>query len=98
MLECAGPSGELRVGYQVAARLAAWNWYPRGQVGQPWLGGAWGVTALTTERNAYWLAHTGLFTLSLLLPTGQRWRWRNARLVGVEEKLAIHGEGEPEVI
>jgi hypothetical protein len=78
-----GRDGELRRGYQVAARLGAWTW-----------DGGGSVTAPSPTIDAYWLGEDG--PLSLHLEVGrQTWIWRDVRLVQ-REPLVVAVTGEPE--
>lgn len=90
-----GVTGELRVGYQVAARLGAW-----GVDGTP--DGRWSFTGRLVESNAYWIESPGPFTLRLeiRLASGPRyWQWRGLSITERSpQSITIHGNGSPEVL
>lgn len=74
MLRLEGTSAELRVGYQVAARLGSWSLRPAGQQ-------TFRFTATVLSRHDYWSAQR---PLDLVFPLGpSEWTW-----CGVEPSAA----------
>ncbi len=80
-----GKAGELRRGYQVAAKLASWTWDGGGR-----------VEARSPSVDAFWLDEESP-PLSLHLEVGrQTWIWRDVQLVQRDQPLVIAVTGQPE--
>lgn len=90
-----GPSGEIRVGTRVAARLGPWNVQGRGAFGTPAGDGPWNLLAEVVERDAFWLDSYDRFDVVVETRDGQRLRWSGVQVVN-EEMIAVLGEGPPE--
>ena len=90
-----GTGGEVRCGYVVAARLADWEIYLRGEVGMTKPGDPWGVIATIAERDEYWLAFGESFDVYLVRLGGRAWLWRGVA-VTVEGKLSFKGTDDAE--
>ena len=71
-----GHRGELRVGYQVAAKLGRWSL----SVDDDAEGKSSVLEASVTASNAHWLASVDTFDLELRLGS-MLWLWRNVRPV-----------------
>jgi hypothetical protein len=84
-LKASGISGEVRKGYQVAARLSSWTLESDTSR----------VDATATERNPFWLEQNGL---SLHLTLGNRqWVWREIEIMDSGHPFAIRIHGQPDV-
>lgn len=82
--ECVGISGELRHGYQVAARFGKWTLTTKDDAGI--------VSVSDLEPDAYWFDQQ---PQSLRLDIGSRvWVWREIEQIGPTQFRVL---GEPEV-
>lgn len=92
----AGPSGELRRGYAVAAELGAWDIAPSGIVGQDDPEGPWSMVAEVRERADFWLGQGGTFDLLLTDMAGRTLTVRGVDVMN-DEKIGVRHRGAPEV-
>ncbi len=87
-----GLVGELRAGWQVAARLATWSLStPDDRMGA----GEWRCTATLLEASDYWLTHGG--RLDLWLDVGRAW-WVWHGVSPGRGATEIRGTGGPESV
>lgn len=85
-----GQAGELRAGYQPAARLGAWEL-------EATAGGGFTIHAAVASRDAYWFERR---PLDVRLTVGRGvWRWRAVEVSpnGTGASVVIIGTGRPEV-
>lgn len=83
-MAASGPSGELRYGYQVVARLGRWSL------------DATAIEAQVIEANTFWLDGDGPFTL--VVPVGRReWRWSGVQVLDQGPPMRIRVHGAPEL-
>ena len=81
-----GKSGEIRYGYQTAAKLGRWS--------MKWNGNAYVLNAKPETVNAFWLNRT---PLSLRLKVGRdEWRYSGVELYNKGESLTLLVTGERE--
>jgi len=94
VLSMRGTAGELRTGYQRAARLGSWTL----SVGDQALGYLnWVCEAVLTERSDYWLEHGRQH--DLVLEVGEHtWRWRGVEFGTELGRITVRGNSRPEVI
>lgn len=67
-----GTHGTIKVGYQVAARLASFALEPAET-------GAWRLSGTVASSDAFWLSQSAARTLELAVGK-QRWIWRDVQL------------------
>lgn len=80
-----GTSGELRLGYQVAARLGRWTLTAEGA-----------FEAAVVEVNEFWISQPG--SRVLIVPLGRRqWVWRDVDLLDQGPPLRLRVTGAPEL-
>ena len=74
-MRASGTYGELRVGYQRAARLGAWAIEI-----DPQRPGGFAFSASISDEQTYWIAQGPPYDLALALGTAE-WLWREAPIV-----------------
>lgn len=91
-----GPSGEVRCGHQVAARLGSWDIAPSGIVGEDNPAGPWSFLAReATDRNSFWLTNWTEFDLVLVDQFERRLRFKGVEILN-DEMIGARGKGAPE--
>lgn len=81
-LRFSGATGEIRCGYQVAARFGAWTYEHPSIEAQP------------GESSSFWLAQS---PLDLYLDMGKvRWCWKGVELLEHGHIVRIRVDGKPE--
>ena len=85
-----GHRGELRVGYQVAAKLGSWSLeiLPRGKAS---------CEASVASSNQHWLESKGPFDLVLKMGSAL-WIWRSVTPVIDQWKIRMSIKGQPEIL
>jgi hypothetical protein len=84
-----GKGGELRAGYQCAAKLGAWT-------ARKDSGGNFVVDAQALEVNSHWIKYRPL-ELKLLIGRGRKsWSWPDVQVSEPGGLLAIATKGEPQ--
>lgn len=84
MFQVSGESGEVKVGYEVAARLGRWR-----------LDGA-RLEAQADDVNQFWIDSDGPFTVRLKM--GRRyWVWKTVDLLDGGSPLSVRVHGAPVV-
>lgn len=82
-----GPSAEVRVGYETAARLGAWELVKDAD--------GFTLSAPVLERNGYWLDSGRCLDLCVTVGKSM-WRWRDVALDG-DNPVTVRGAGRPEI-
>jgi hypothetical protein len=85
-----GRSGELRAGYQCAAKLGKWS------ARKDRTTGVWTVEAKAESVHPVWIEYTGGLEASLCFGNGVRWRWRKAEILNRDGTFLFQVSGEPE--
>jgi hypothetical protein len=83
-----GPSGEIRHGYQVAARLGKWEAMPRNETEMSF-------TASVVSVDEYWILQEPLEVALRLART--EWVWREVAPVRDGNQIHIVLKGKPEI-
>lgn len=93
----AGPSGELRVGYKVAARLGAWDIAPSGEWGKDEPEGRWSMVGECIDRDGFWMTweDPAAFRLVLIDHSGRELRFDNLVRVFNDVTVGAWGVGGP---
>ena len=92
----AGPSGELRVGYKVAATLGPWDIAPSGEWGKDDAEGRWSMVAECDARDEFWMTRdAAAYTLVLVDQFGRELRFTGLLRVFNDEKIGAWGVGGP---
>lgn len=81
-----GKGGELRAGYQCAAKLGAW-------AARKGSDGYWHVDAQPLDVNAHWIKYKPLDMT--LVVGGRRWSWSGVDVLQPGGLLIITTKGEP---
>lgn len=83
-MRAVGPAGELRLGYQVAARLGSWTFQEDR------------VEAAVEDANEFFLDQPG--AKSLWLRMGRKyWVWQTVDVVDAGRPMVVRVSGSPEV-
>lgn len=91
MFSARGETGELRAGYQCAARLGRWS-----LTQDEAMGDGWTVEGVVVALDRFWLRHG--VALTLVLPfSHSAWEWPVHDVEQTEGGLRIHGSGRPTV-
>lgn len=90
-----GTAGELRVGYQRAARVVRWSVSHDPE--QPTASKTYTVDLQLDEPDPYWLYHADKFLLRLVVGK-QEWRWNDVVVaLGSDMQASVRLERKPEV-
>jgi hypothetical protein len=84
-----GKGGELRAGYQCAAKLGAWTARKDSQ-------GNFQVDAQALEVNSHWIKYQPLELRLFIGQNRKKWIWLDVRVSEPGGLLAIATKGEPE--
>lgn len=93
-MRASGQHGELRVGYQQAAVLGAWEITPSPAPGPP--APTFALRAQITHENQYWITQAP-FSLALSLGPSE-WVWHNVALRRDGTELQVDLHGSPQVV
>lgn len=85
MFRMRGVTGEVRYGYQPAARLGTWTMENDR------------LDASVAERNEVWLDSAGPFSLWLHIGPKKAWVWRDISVITTAGAFACRVSGKPEV-